>query len=98
MVPRDRIELSTPAFSGQRSTTELPRHFKKGKATSLSPEAYFIKYFLQDFLEPVSGSGQDRPAPLFDDRPLDKVGILSHQVDDCILGKILFRNSCIKAP
>ena len=26
MVPRGRIELPTPAFSGQRSTTELPRH------------------------------------------------------------------------
>ena len=25
-VPRDRIELSTPASSGLRSTTELPRH------------------------------------------------------------------------
>ena len=24
-VPRGRIELPTPAFSGQRSTTELPR-------------------------------------------------------------------------
>ena len=26
MVPRRRIELPTPAFSGLRSTTELPRH------------------------------------------------------------------------
>ena len=26
MVPRVRIELTTPAFSGPRSTTELPRH------------------------------------------------------------------------
>ena len=26
MVPRSRIELPTPAFSGLRSTTELPRH------------------------------------------------------------------------
>ena len=27
MVPGARIELATPAFSGRRSTTELPRHF-----------------------------------------------------------------------
>ncbi len=27
MVPRARIELATPAFSGQRSTTELPRRW-----------------------------------------------------------------------
>jgi hypothetical protein len=26
MVPGARIELATPAFSGRRSTTELPRH------------------------------------------------------------------------
>ena len=26
MVPRGRIELPTPAFSGPRSTDELPRH------------------------------------------------------------------------
>jgi hypothetical protein len=26
MVPRARIELATPAFSGPRSTSELPRH------------------------------------------------------------------------
>ena len=26
MVPRGRIELPTPAFSGPRSTGELPRH------------------------------------------------------------------------
>ena len=26
MVPRDRFELSTPAFSAQCSTPELPRH------------------------------------------------------------------------
>src|SRR5437588_7728492 len=27
MVPGARIELATPAFSGRRSTNELPRHF-----------------------------------------------------------------------
>lgn len=26
-MPRDRIELSTPGFSDQCSTTELPRHY-----------------------------------------------------------------------
>jgi hypothetical protein len=26
MEPGARIELATPAFSGRRSTTELPRH------------------------------------------------------------------------
>jgi hypothetical protein len=26
LVPGARIELATPAFSGRRSTTELPRH------------------------------------------------------------------------
>jgi hypothetical protein len=26
MVPRARIGLATPAFSGPRSTNELPRH------------------------------------------------------------------------
>ena len=26
MVPGARIELATPAFSGRRSTNELPRH------------------------------------------------------------------------
>ena len=26
MVPGARIELATPAFSGRRSTSELPRH------------------------------------------------------------------------
>ena len=26
MVPRGRVELPTPAFSGPRSTGELPRH------------------------------------------------------------------------
>ena len=26
VVPGARIELATPAFSGRRSTTELPRH------------------------------------------------------------------------
>ncbi len=29
-MPRGRIELPTPAFSGQRSTTELPRPKLKG--------------------------------------------------------------------
>jgi hypothetical protein len=29
MVPGARIELATPAFSGRRSTNELPRHFLK---------------------------------------------------------------------
>lgn len=28
MVPGARIELATPAFSGRRSTTELPRHMR----------------------------------------------------------------------
>ena len=28
MVPGARIELATPAFSGRRSTGELPRHVK----------------------------------------------------------------------
>jgi hypothetical protein len=27
MVPGARIELATPAFSGRRSTNELPRHW-----------------------------------------------------------------------
>src|SRR5271168_3139796 len=27
VVPRGRVELPTPAFSGPRSTGELPRHF-----------------------------------------------------------------------
>ena len=27
-MPRDRIELSTPGFSDQCSTTELPRHYR----------------------------------------------------------------------
>jgi hypothetical protein len=27
MVPGARIELATPAFSGRRSTTELPRQW-----------------------------------------------------------------------
>lgn len=27
-MPRDRIELSTPGFSDQCSTTELPRHHR----------------------------------------------------------------------
>jgi hypothetical protein len=27
MVPGGRVELPTPAFSGPRSTGELPRHF-----------------------------------------------------------------------
>ena len=29
MVPGARIELATPAFSGRRSTNELPRHFEE---------------------------------------------------------------------
>jgi hypothetical protein len=31
MVPGGRVELPTPAFSGPRSTGELPRHFGRQK-------------------------------------------------------------------
>jgi hypothetical protein len=42
MVPRGRVELPTPAFSGPRSTGELPRHrYSKrfyGKGATLERE------------------------------------------------------------
>ena len=38
MVPRVRIELTTPAFSGPRSTTELPRHNPKTTDDKISQE------------------------------------------------------------
>ena len=36
MVPRGRIELPTPAFSGPRSTGELPRHRHKQRFYGIS--------------------------------------------------------------
>jgi hypothetical protein len=35
MVPGGRVELPTPAFSGPRSTGELPRHFGRQKILRL---------------------------------------------------------------
>ena len=37
-MPRDRIELSTPGFSDQCSTTELPRHY-----IYIVPNFYFTR-------------------------------------------------------
>ena len=47
LVPRGRIELPTPAFSGQRSTTELPRHGRSGGTNSQSVAIH--PAFINDF-------------------------------------------------
>src|SRR5262249_16111017 len=39
MVPGARIELATPAFSGRRSTSELPRHANNFSSLGMSRKA-----------------------------------------------------------
>src|SRR5215831_18827400 len=39
VVPGARIELATPAFSGRRSTSELPRHANNFSSLGMSLEA-----------------------------------------------------------
>lgn len=64
-MPRDRIELSTPGFSDQCSTTELPRHYRyiiakyNGFEKTLRPNTCFppqererVRFFLFIFILP----------------------------------------------
>ena len=43
LVPRRRIELPTPAFSGPRSTTELPRQNYIGESSEAIPAVTYLK-------------------------------------------------------
>ena len=47
MVPGARIELATPAFSGRRSTNELPRQLNFSSLVSTSNAVKFRQIFFQ---------------------------------------------------
>ena len=73
MVPGGRIELPTPAFSGPRSTGELPRHRKKirilrfyGRAQVLSnryTDHVSLHFVASLTLEPSQKQESLRPCP-----------------------------------
>jgi hypothetical protein len=54
MVPGARIELATPAFSGRRSTTELPRLFLLSKLYGPSPFVSIQVRGYSEFLLPCA--------------------------------------------
>jgi hypothetical protein len=56
MVPGARIELATPAFSGRRSTTELPRHFVPQNCIGLPHFSQFSTAAYLKYLVGISGA------------------------------------------
>ena len=63
VVPGARIELATPAFSGRRSTTELPRHLLLQNCIGLPPFSQFSTPTYLEFLLEENPAGWHRCWP-----------------------------------
>src|SRR5689334_22352711 len=50
----------------------------------------------EDLLQPLRRPRENRPAALLDDRPLDQVRMLHHQIDDLVIRKIAVSESQLR--